>query len=380
MAATSQARSLDLGSDLADQKGIHEIKKGLFLEVLEKRAFKKHRNFKGSLPESKGVEKGFDSGPIYAVYSENGYVDLQAGLTLDQDQVIRQTAVVRKLVDTYPAPSNDDLSAARQTKESQIVLPLSSQRNGNYCRWWLDSVAKIFVCNRSTLLRSRLRGSNLEVVAGNLPAAFQRETIDLARWQTPIQTEADTHFVRGRSINSPGLTFGGGQRIGAIIKELPYFLETVFPVAQERERPGTGPLLYISRNEASMRRLMNEDEIVPGLKELGFHIMKPGELSLKDQVAAFRDAKIVVAVHGAGLTNLIFCRPGTTLVEIFPDKGVHGSAFLRISSQLGFNYYFVVGKLVANNHTKKNPNNSNLSLDKHDFLAFVRQVLKEAGV
>jgi Glycosyltransferase 61 len=370
--------SLDLGAELADKKGIFEIKKGLSVEIIEKRGFKKHRHFKGSLPESRGIEKGFDSGPVYAIYSEEGHVDVSAGLTLVDNRAVRQTAVVRKLIDNYETPSNADIALAPAIDPSQIILPLSSQRIGNYCRWWLDSIAKLFICSHSTLLRSQLRGGNLNVVLGELPEKFQRETIDLLKWQTPIQTHSRDRLLRGRSINSSGVTFGGGQRIGAIIKELPYFLDVVFPDAPRSSGNSTGPLLYISRNEASMRRLMNEDEIIPGLKDMGFHVMRPGTVSLANQIAAFRDAKVIVAVHGAGLTNIIFCRPGTTLVEIFPEGGVRGSAFLRISSRLGFNYYFVVGKKVANVQGRKNPNNSNLTVDKQAFLGFIRQVLADA--
>jgi hypothetical protein len=379
-AVTPQPLVLDLGAHLADTPGIHEIKKGLFVDVIEKQSFKKHRHFRGSLPESKGVEKGFNAGPVYAVYSEDSYVDVNAGLTLQRNHVIRQTAVVRKLIEGYPTPSVADIAGARQLDPSRIVLPLSSQRIGNYCRWWLDSVAKLFVCSRSSLLRSQLRGGGLDVMLGALTTRFQTETVSLLKWQSAIQLNRQDRFLRGRSINSSGLTFGGGQRIGAIIKEFPYFLDMVFPYAGSTGRKSTGPLLYISRNETSMRCLMNEDEIVPGLKDLGFHVMKPGMVSLEDQIAAFREAKVVVAVHGAGLTNIIFCRPGTTLVEIFPEGGVHGSAFLRISSQLGFRYCFVVGKLVANGPGRKNPNNSNLTVEKESFLGFLRQVLADAKV
>jgi hypothetical protein len=367
--------SLDLGPNLPDKKGIFEVKKGLLVEVLEKKGFRKHRNFKGSLPESKGVEKGFNTGPVYAIYSHDSYVDVAAGLTLDENRPIHQTAVVRKLIENYAAPTDRDLAPARKVDGAKIILPLSSQRNGNYCRWWLDSVAKIFICSRSSLLRSKLRDSELDIEIGALSSPFQSETLDLLNWQSPIHRNTQDRFLRGRSINSAGLTFGGGQRISSIVRDLPYFLDLAFPAPAKEAQHSTGPLLYISRNESSMRRLLNEDAILPGLKDLGFHVMHPGKAPLQHQIAAFRNAKVVVAVHGAGLTNIIFCRPGTTLVEIFPDGGVHGSAFLRIASQLGFNYYFVVGKKVANSQSQKNPNNSDLSLDPPALLGFLRQVL-----
>ena len=36
----------------------------------------------------------------------------------------------------------------------------------------------------------------------------------------------------------------------------------------------------------------------------------------REQVAVVRDARMVVAPHGAGLTNIVFCRPGTTVIEL----------------------------------------------------------------
>ncbi len=96
---------------------------------------------------------------------------------------------------------------------------------------------------------------------------------------------------------------------------------------------------------------------------------------MTEQIEAFRNARIVLAAHGAGLTNILFCRPNTTLIEIFPEGGVHGSAFLRIASQLNFNYYYAVGQRVENRQSKKNPNNSDLILEKSSFLSFVRRAV-----
>jgi len=41
------------------------------------------------------------------------------------------------------------------------------------------------------------------------------------------------------------------------------------------------------------------------------------DLTIADQANIFYDADIVIAPHGAALTDLVFCRPGTKVFERF---------------------------------------------------------------
>ena len=296
------------------------------------------------------------------------HIDISAGVTLVQGRPVRQTVVVNKLLTNYVAP------AVPQTRAdpSEIVLPLACQRMDNYCRWWLDSVAKLFVCNRSSLLRSNLRGSSLRVVLPKLNHRFQRESMMLLDNTHRVCVDSNEQLIHGRTVNSSGLTFGGGQNIGSLLKEFSHFLEFAVPPDQAKS---SGERLFISRNNSPMRRILNEDAILPKLRDLGFDIIKLEALPLHAQIQAFRNARIILAAHGAGLTNLIFCRPGTTLIEIFPEGGVHGSAFSRIASHLDFNYFFVAGNKVANKRSEKNPNNADIMLDVPSFFSFLGQAL-----
>jgi hypothetical protein len=53
----------------------------------------------------------------------------------------------------------------------------------------------------------------------------------------------------------------------------------------------------------------NETEVESGLKSYGFKTYLLEKMSLREQVILFAQAKIVIAPHGAGLTNLIFSQP-----------------------------------------------------------------------
>lgn len=76
--------------------------------------------------------------------------------------------------------------------------------------------------------------------------------------------------------------------------------------------------LLVSRRDARERRIANEDELERALRSQDFEIIVPGALTVHDQAEAFGSAEIIVGPHGAGLTNLLFARPGARVVEIQP--------------------------------------------------------------
>ncbi len=103
--------------------------------------------------------------------------------------------------------------------------------------------------------------------------------------------------------------------------------------------------IYIDRRGSSLRPLVNEDELIACLRRYGFVAVKPEALSLADQARLFRGAEAVVAPHGAGLTNLGYCRAGTVVLEIFMDAYVNW-CFRRLAAVRGLRYDCVLGRAV----------------------------------
>jgi hypothetical protein len=101
--------------------------------------------------------------------------------------------------------------------------------------------------------------------------------------------------------------------------------------------------LLISRRDSPWRRLRNEAHLIELLQPLGFEVIVPGELTFHDQIAAFRDATHVVGPHGAGLTNILWCAPGTHVLEVFhPHYGTWAYAMLK--DVLNLNYATLVAR------------------------------------
>lgn len=74
--------------------------------------------------------------------------------------------------------------------------------------------------------------------------------------------------------------------------------------------------VFISRHD-SVRRFLNEYELFEKLKHFGFESYELSNMSVVDQMRLFNQAKIIVTEHGANLTDILFCRPGTRVIEIF---------------------------------------------------------------
>lgn len=140
-----------------------------------------------------------------------------------------------------------------------------------------------------------------------------------------------------------------------------------------------GKRIYASRLDArQMRSVVNEDEVCDIMRRHGFEIITPGDLDIEDQIAAFRDADVIVGPHGAGLTNLVYCRTGsnTRVVELLQESYIPGS-YIRICQAKRLNYTGIVSAdAVApddsgNPAAQRNFNNVNSMVD----LALLEKVL-----
>lgn len=113
----------------------------------------------------------------------------------------------------------------------------------------------------------------------------------------------------------------------------------VFPAPD----PSVQRLVYLPRRGA--RVPTDNAGIEARMKELGFEFLDPVTTpNFRERLA---EASHVVAIHGASLANLIFCRPGTRVLEIMPTDLAHYRNFSYYSTLCaggGMPYGAVIGK------------------------------------
>ncbi|MBO9545863.1 glycosyltransferase 61 family protein [Caulobacter sp.] len=84
--------------------------------------------------------------------------------------------------------------------------------------------------------------------------------------------------------------------------------------------PSAPKRIYVSRRGALKGELLNEAELEMALEARGFLVVRPQEWSIRDQIILFHRAELVVGATGVAMANVLFCRPGTKVVEIQPDS------------------------------------------------------------
>jgi len=147
-------------------------------------------------------------------------------------------------------------------------------------------------------------------------------------------------------------------------------LKNILKVGSDRKRK-----IFVTRNDAKTRKLLNAEKLMMALK--GWETVTLEELPVIEQVRCFSEASHVVSTHGAGLTNLLWCEPGTKVIEIQDPKMLHKKVYPILSHHLGLKHEVYVAKTVPINIGNKKPQGTkkwqmvNLEIDVPDLIRHI---------
>ncbi|KKK39870.1 hypothetical protein WQ57_00860 [Mesobacillus campisalis] len=100
--------------------------------------------------------------------------------------------------------------------------------------------------------------------------------------------------------------------------------------------------VYISREDAQFRNVINETEVLELLSKYKFKKITLSNKTLENQADIFREAKIIVAPHGAGLSNLVFS-DNCKVIELYSEQYV-APVFWLLSNHRNLDYYSLICK------------------------------------
>ena len=83
--------------------------------------------------------------------------------------------------------------------------------------------------------------------------------------------------------------------------------------------------VLILRKKNTQRATTNTDQLISWALENNFRSVFLENLTVYQQIDLFRSANTVIGLHGAGLANIVFMKPGGTVIELTPSSGYNPS-------------------------------------------------------
>lgn len=249
------------------------------------------------------------------------------------------------------SPGHPDKKVSHHTLFSRQTLPplhyipgkiavLAGLTNDMYFHWMFDVLPRLDLLHRSSIDLREIDGF---LVSDRLP--FQQET--LARLGIPqskiLATEQHLHLQATELIvpSYPSTPAWMAAWVCDWLRRV--FLSPELASARQNATLQQGcDRLYISRAKTANRRVINEAELIEFLSQFGFQSVTLETLSVQEQASLLSRAKVVISPHGGGLTNTVFCQPGTKIIELFSPHYVYPCYWL-ISNLLHLDYFYLTG-------------------------------------
>jgi capsular polysaccharide biosynthesis protein len=274
---------------------------------------------------------GISQGRIYNVDAANIAIISQDNFVIDA--VSFQWRVGERLAPSSENTIFDKKMFTAPKKYSGTVFSLLSGGGATdyYYHWVIDSIPRLYL-----LKQSGLHDQVNYFLVPNYAYAFQKQYLK----HFGICESRIIDATQVRHIQADRLIVTSYIRVMAHLPPwVPKFLHHAFvdPSPSERRK-----LIYIARGDAARnRKVLNEAELIQMLQRMGFEIYFLSTLDVKRQAELFSTAEIIVASHGGGLTNLVFCQTGTKVLEFFPDNYVN-HLFYDICVKNGLVYDYLV--------------------------------------
>lgn len=122
--------------------------------------------------------------------------------------------------------------------------------------------------------------------------------------------------------------------------------------------------VYITRKNAKFRKIINENDIFPMIIKNGFQVVDMDELPFGKQVEIMLNSEMLISLHGAGLSHMMWMIDGAKVMEVRARGDSHNNCYFSLASDLDFKYYYALADRVE---PYKLTQISNFIIDKNEF-------------
>ena len=259
------------------------------------------------------------------------------------------------------------LTKTRKITRLDNILYVTTSNSQNFFHWFLDVLQKLEFIDQS---RDQILNFKYKIIIPNgYNNSYSKKSLEAFDLNFYYQ-EKNEIIISEQSILLPNIAPTGNYRKNQILK-----------LSQRMKNHWTKNItnnlnnkrIYISRKNAQRRKLKNEDEIIPILKKYGFTILDFDKLNFEEQLKNILNSEILISIHGAGLTHMLWMNEKSKVLEIRARDNCNDNCYFTLASDLGHDYFYVIAEKTD---PKKSDHLSDLTINKSYFLSQLQKILE----
>lgn len=235
-----------------------------------------------------------------------------------------------------------------------LLVPFKFGKTSNYFHFWVDFLIPL-------LLNGDIY-SDLEICNEELGFFKNKNFVDLTRRFRFIGNEKLKEYeIRGMN---PVFVEWGEKHFELINKIRSNYVEN----------KGENDEVILIERKSDKRSIKNFEELLSKLRLRYLNIKRVSleGCNFEKQVNIFYNAKLIIGQHGAGLTNILWCRPNTCIIEI--DKNLGRSHFRNLSRYLNLRYYKYDALKKETKTLREKMKAEHLTVNCEDFCEFLESL------
>ena len=197
-----------------------------------------------------------------------------------------------------------------------------------YYHWLLENVPKLLEARRTIPAFTLLLPSSYT-------AAFYADTLRLLGITAVERLQPQTMY-QVPELALPFASEAQGSYSAHAMREVKDVFLAATGVDRREATPATR--LYVSRRKAARRKVLNEPDVERLLSRYGFQSLCFEDFTFEEQVRLCADVNVLVSMHGAGLSNMIFMPEHASVIEFRKFDEGRNYFFTQLAATLAYQY------------------------------------------
>lgn len=216
-----------------------------------------------------------------------------------------------------------------------------NNKSENYFHWMTEALTRVLSFNKIDESSTILLPENFKKLE------FVSKTLDSLN--VDYKFYSNNYLLKVKTLFLTSHTAPAGNYNSKIISNLHFKLNEGHSTTKKRR-------LWLSRKYSDRRFLLNEDSIVHILEKFEIEVFYPEMHSYSEQVKKYREAEFIGGMHGAALTNMLYMKKSSNVLELRDVNDSHNNCYYSLSASLKINFYYLLCKSDQNGNSSVKSN------------------------